>query len=155
MKSVPFDSVLVITYRKVHGQLEVCQACQGKAQKDLLFRSFLCTMICTGRSEAQMDNLQEKRNTLSIVEAREQLTRLPERFEEELHTNKHLSAIKVTRHNKPVLAILPWELYESIVETLEILGDEELMADLRQSIQEASEDKGEPWEAVKKDLGWA
>lgn len=102
-----------------------------------------------------MDNLQEKRNTLSIVEAREQLTRLPEHFEEELHTNKHLSAIKVTRHNKPVLAILPWELYESIVETLEILGDEELMADLRQSIQEASEDKGEPWEAVKKDLGWA
>jgi antitoxin YefM len=53
-----------------------------------------------------------------------------------------------------VLAILPWELYESIVETLEILGDEEQMAELRQSIQEAAEGKGESWEAVKKELGW-
>src|SRR6266852_5873500 len=62
-------------------------------------------------------------DTLSIVEAREQLTRLPEQFDEELKTRRNVSAIKVTRHNKPVLAILPWELYESIVETLEILGD--------------------------------
>jgi len=99
--------------------------------------------------------LQEKGNTLSIVEAREQLTRLPEQFDEELKTNQHLSAIKVTRHNKPVLAILPWELYESIVETLEVLGDAELMNELRQSIQEVKEGKGESWEAVKRDLGWA
>lgn len=91
-------------------------------------------------------------DTLSIVEAREQLTRLPEQFDEELKTRRNVSAIKVTRHNKPVLAILPWELYESIVETLEILGDEELMADLRQSIQDAAEGKGEPWEAVKREL---
>ncbi len=74
---------------------------------------------------------------------------------EELKTRRNVSAIKVTRHNKPVLAILPWELYESIVETLEILGDEELMADLRQSIQDAAEGKGEPWEAVKRELGWS
>jgi antitoxin YefM len=92
--------------------------------------------------------------TLSIVEAREQLTRLPEQFDQELKTHRNLSAIKVTRHNKPVLAILPWDLYESIVETLEILGDEEQMAELRQSIQEAAEGKGESWEAVKRELGW-
>lgn len=94
-------------------------------------------------------------DTLSIVEAREQLTRLPEQFERELETHRNISAIKVTRHNKPVLAILPWEFYESIVETLEILGDEEQMADLRQSIQDAAEGKGESWEAVKKELGWS
>ena len=45
--------------------------------------------------------------------------------------------------------------HESIVETLEILGDEELMADLRQSIQDAAEGKGEPWKAVKRELGWS
>ncbi len=33
--------------------------------------------------------------------------------------------------------------------------DEELMADLRQSIQDAAEGKGEPWEAVKRELGWS
>jgi antitoxin YefM len=94
-------------------------------------------------------------DTLSIVEAREQLIRLPEQFDEELKARRNVSAIKVTWHNKPVLAILPWESYESIVETLEILGDEELMADLRQSIQDAAEGKGEPWEAVKRELGWS
>ena len=93
-------------------------------------------------------------HALSIVEAREQLTRLPEMFAHELESHLSVHAIAVTRHNKPVLAILPWELYESIMETLEILGDQELMAELRQSIQDATEGKGEAWEDVKKELGY-
>jgi antitoxin YefM len=93
-------------------------------------------------------------HTLSIVEAREQLTRLPEMFARELETDHNIHAIAVTRHNKPVLAILPWDLYESIVETLEILGDQELMAELRESLQDAIEGKGESWEDVKKELGY-
>ena len=91
--------------------------------------------------------------TFSIVEAREQLTRLPEMFEQEMEEQHDISAVAVTRHNKPVLAILPWELYESIIETLEILGDEELMADIRQGIKDALEGKGEPLELVEKELG--
>jgi PHD/YefM family antitoxin component YafN of YafNO toxin-antitoxin module len=91
---------------------------------------------------------------LSIVEAREQLTRLPEMFAHELETDHSIRAIAVTRHNKPVLAILPWDLYESLVETLEILGEQELMAELRQSLQDAIEGKGESWENVKKELGY-
>ncbi|MBA2288301.1 MAG: type II toxin-antitoxin system Phd/YefM family antitoxin [Ktedonobacteraceae bacterium] len=98
--------------------------------------------------------MQHEDNSLSIVEAREQLTRLPEQFERQLKDEASLKAIRVTRHNKPVLAILPWELYEAIIETLEILGDEELTADLRQSIQEVVAGKGEPWEDVKRELGW-
>ncbi len=93
------------------------------------------------------------KHALSIVEAREQLTRLPEMFDQELEEQHQVSAVAVTRHNKPVLAILPWELYESIVETLEILGDEELMADLRLGLKEALEGKGETLEDVKKELG--
>ncbi len=42
--------------------------------------------------------------------------------------------------------------YESLVETLEILGDEELMVALRQSIQEAESGKGIPWEQAKQQL---
>lgn len=91
--------------------------------------------------------------TLSMVEARDQLTRLPEQFEEDM-ANRTKPVVTVTRRNKPVLAIMPWELYESIMETLEILGDEEQVAALRQGIQEARENKGKSWKAVKKDLGW-
>lgn len=85
-------------------------------------------------------------NTYSISEIREQITRLPEQFE------KEPEAVTVTRHGKPVMAILPWELYESIMETLEIMGDAELMAAFRQGVQELAEGMGRPWEDVKKEL---
>ena len=86
--------------------------------------------------------------TLSMVQAREQLTRLPEQFavEGDLH------AVMVTRHGKPVLAVLPWELYESIAETLEILGDQEQMAALRRSIAELTCGETVDWEDVKAEL---
>jgi antitoxin YefM len=88
-------------------------------------------------------------NTLSkipIIKARDRLTGLPEELAEEP------GAIAVTRRGEPVLAILPWDLYESIVETLEILGDEDLMATLRQSIKEVSEGKTVPWDRAKQEL---
>ena len=86
-------------------------------------------------------------NTYSISEIREEITRLPDQFD------KKPEAVAVTRHGKPVMAILPWELYESIIETLEVMSDAELMAAFRQGVQELKEGKGRPWEEVKKDLG--
>jgi prevent-host-death family protein len=83
---------------------------------------------------------------LPIIKARDRLTSLPEELAEEP------GAIAVTRRGEPVLAILPWELYESIVETLEILSDEELMAALRQSIKEVSEGKAVSWDRAKQEL---
>ena len=99
-------------------------------------------------------SMSREHHTLSMVEARDQLTRLPAQFEDDLKGNDYQPMVKVTKHNKPVLAILPWELYESIVETLEILGDEEQVVALRQGIQEATENKGKPWKTAKKELGW-
>ena len=84
--------------------------------------------------------------TMPIIKARDRLTSLPEELAEEP------GAIAVTRRGEPVLAILPWELYESIMETLEILSDEKLMAALRQSIKEASEGKAVPWDRARKEL---
>ncbi len=84
---------------------------------------------------------------IPITEARHELTSLPERFA------KEPGAVAVTRRGKPVLAIMPWELYESLVETLEIMGDRDLMASLRKSIKEADAGKMIPWDQVKKDLG--
>jgi antitoxin YefM len=83
---------------------------------------------------------------MPIIKARDRLTSLPEELAEDP------GAIAVTRRGEPVLAILPWDLYESIMETLEILGDEELMAALRQSIKEASEGKAVPWDRAKREL---
>lgn len=81
--------------------------------------------------------------SIAITEARSLLTALPDELA------SHPEAVTVTRRGKPVLAILPWELYESIVETLEIMGDEDLMASLRQGIREMQEGKLIPWEDVK------
>lgn len=86
--------------------------------------------------------------TLSMAEAREQFTWLPEQFEKEPELT-----VQVTRHGRPVMAVLSWELYESITETLEILGDLELMAALRQSAQEIARGETIPWETVKAELG--
>jgi len=87
-------------------------------------------------------------NIYSISEIREQITRLPEQFEHEPE------AVTVTRHGKPVMAILPWELYESIMETLEIMGDAELMAAVRQGVKDMEEGRIKPLDDVLKELGW-
>ena len=83
---------------------------------------------------------------LSITEARDKLTLLPEELMREP------GALAVTRRGEPVLAIMPWELYESIVETVEIMGDEELMADLHQAVKEIEAGKTISWERAKKEL---
>ena len=102
-----------------------------------------------------------KEHSISISEAQNKITQLPEQFGEEPE------AVTVTRHGKPVMAILPINTYrslleqldialeklEAIEETLEILHDEELMASFREGVQELAEGKGRPWEDVKKELG--
>ncbi len=87
------------------------------------------------------------KNTFSISEIREEITHLPEHFD------KEPEAVVVTRHGKPVMAILPWELYESLIETLEVVSDAELMEAFRQGAKELKEGKGRAWEDVKKELG--
>ena len=69
------------------------------------------------------------------------------------HFDREPDAVTVTRHGKPVMAILPWELYETLIETLEVMSDAELMAAFRQGVQELTEGKGQSWDNVKRD--WA
>jgi antitoxin YefM len=85
---------------------------------------------------------------MPIVEARNKLTSLPEQFEQQPEND----VVVVTRRGQPVLAIMPWELYDSIVETLEIMGDAELMAQLRESIKQVAAGETISWETVKKEL---
>lgn len=87
--------------------------------------------------------------TLSIMEARKQLTSLPETL---MHDGQ-VDVLEITRRGKPVLAVMPWELYEAVSETLEVMGDRELMAQLRQSIQEMDSGKLVSWQDAKQELG--
>ncbi len=87
--------------------------------------------------------------TLSIMEARAKLTALPEEFER----NPETATITVTRRGKPVLAVMPWDLYDSLIETIEILGDEELMKALRKSLQDVKKGRTYTIAEVRKSLG--
>ncbi len=47
---------------------------------------------------------------------------------------------------------MTWQHYEAILETIEILGDANLMANLRQGINEATSLQGVDWESAKREL---
>lgn len=56
----------------------------------------------------------------------------------------------MTNHGKEVFAILRWETYESIAETLEILSDPEGYDNLKAGIAQAQQGKLIDFEAFKK-----
>ena len=85
--------------------------------------------------------------TLSISEVRNSLTRFPIRFQ------RNPAAIEVTQRGRPVMALLPWDLYESLIETLEVMGDEKLMKALRASVREIKAGKTYSSEEVERRLG--
>ena len=86
--------------------------------------------------------------TLPMMEARKQLTSL----RETLRHDDEIDVMEITRRGKPVLAVMPWELYDAITETLEVMGNKELRALLRQSIKEMEQGKAIPWDEAKLEL---
>ena len=84
---------------------------------------------------------------IPIVKARAMLTQLPELLAAE---NR---AVALTRRGKPVLALMPWELFESIIETMEIMGDADMMETLRQGIKDVQEGNLVSLAEVKAELG--
>ena len=85
---------------------------------------------------------------LTISEARKALLDLPEKL-----ARTPERAVTITRRGQPVLAILPWEFYESIVETLEILGDPEMVTALRESLEDLKRGRLISHAEAKKRLG--
>ena len=85
---------------------------------------------------------------LTITEARRALLDLPARLAKA--PDKVLS---ITRHGRPVLALLSWDLYESIIETLEVLSDPETTGALRASVEDISKGRVVSHEAARKRLG--
>src|ERR1700722_2118029 len=90
------------------------------------------------------------RSPLAMAEARKQLPKLADTLEK----HPEFGAVKITKRGKPVLAVLSWDLYESVIETMEIMSDPELMADFRQGVKEMKEGKGIPLEQFKRENGF-
>ncbi|MDD9988218.1 MAG: type II toxin-antitoxin system Phd/YefM family antitoxin [Spirochaetaceae bacterium] len=68
---------------------------------------------------------------LPITEARARLTQIANDLVDSQDT------VTVTNRGKPMVTLIGYEMYESIIESLEIMSDPELMAQLRQSLREA------------------
>jgi len=66
---------------------------------------------------------------ISITEARDKFMRLPDQ------AAKH-QILAVTRRNKEVMALMSWELYEGLLETIEVLSDPKLMNHLKKGIDD-------------------
>lgn len=87
---------------------------------------------------------------LSITQARSRLPGLANA----LSRTSSAGAVAVTERGKPVLALLPWDLSEPLVETLEILGDQTLMGALRKRIKEARAGRTIPSASPNASFAW-
>ena len=82
---------------------------------------------------------------VTMAQTRQRLARLPEKLTQGARSDVAI----IIDNGEPVLAILPWNFYDGLLETLEILGDFQQMAALHESMQDVSEGRTEAWEMVK------
>jgi PHD/YefM family antitoxin component YafN of YafNO toxin-antitoxin module len=96
-----------------------------------------------------------KEHTIPFSEIQQEIPNLPDRFTEPLE------AAIITRDKRKVMAILPYPTYkallgyiESLEETLEIMGDPEMMAAIRQAEEDIKNGKIISLDDCLKELGW-
>ena len=82
---------------------------------------------------------------MSISETRRRITSL----EDELSFD---DTISVTNHGKEVFALIRWDTYESIAETLDIISDEQLMSDLKIGIQQIKDNNLVDFDTFRKEI---
>ena len=82
---------------------------------------------------------------MQITEARRKLNELYKELDPQ-------DTISITSRGKQVYALMSWEMYEAIDETLSILGDPELMESFKKGIKDIRAGRVTDWEEVKKEL---
>jgi antitoxin YefM len=85
-------------------------------------------------------------NYLTITEAQQQLPELSDQLTVE-------PAI-ITKDGKPVMIAMSLQQFESLLETVEILSDQELVAQLREGIRQADAGETISLEQLKIELGF-
>jgi PHD/YefM family antitoxin component YafN of YafNO toxin-antitoxin module len=86
--------------------------------------------------------------TLSMTEARNKIMQLAEAMERDPSL-----VVQVEKRGRRVMTLLPSNLYDGLVETLEVLNDQDTAARLRQALREVESGKAVPWSKVKGRLG--
>lgn len=86
--------------------------------------------------------------TLSIREAQEKLETLPRHAE----TEPDFDPVAIAVAGRPLAVLLSWDYYESLLETLDILRDEEMMVAIRQGELDIAEGRTYSMDEVKRDL---
>jgi prevent-host-death family protein len=86
--------------------------------------------------------------TLTLTEARNRLLNLADELEKDPS-----SVVEVSRRGKRVMALISAELYDSLVETLEVLSDRRTTSRLRKALRELDQGKGIPWGRARRELG--
>lgn len=81
--------------------------------------------------------------SIPISDAHDHLKELPRKLANDPHT------VAITSRGKPVLAVMRWEDYQSVLETLQIIESKDLMHSLQQSIRDIAEERTVPWETVR------
>lgn len=86
--------------------------------------------------------------TMTLTEARNQLLKVAEEME-----RRPDQVIEIVKRGKKVMTLLSAEVYEAIVETLEVVGDEAAFAKLRRALREIEAGKGMSWRDAREELG--
>ena len=66
---------------------------------------------------------------------------------------KGWTSLAVTRRGEPVLAVIPWHLLESMIETDEIMSDPKMMEALQRSREDAAAGRTYTTEEMRRELG--
>ena len=83
---------------------------------------------------------------MTITQARNSLMKLPDK-------TAGNEIIAVTKRNKEVMALMSWELYEGLLETIEILADSEFMGQIKKGLEEIESGKTYSVEEARNRLG--
>ncbi|MGH9318977.1 MAG: type II toxin-antitoxin system Phd/YefM family antitoxin [Vicinamibacteria bacterium] len=85
--------------------------------------------------------------TMTLTQARDQLLKVAEEME-----RKPDHVVEVVKRGKKVMTLLSAEVYDALVETLEIVADETAYAKLRRALREIESGKGISWGAAREKL---
>ena len=85
--------------------------------------------------------------SMNITEVRNKLTSLSDDLARDKDT------LAITKRGRPVMALMPWELYEALVETMDILADPEQMKTFRSGVRDMLKERTVSLEQAKEELG--
>ena len=82
--------------------------------------------------------------SITLTQARNELLSLAQALQ------RHpTDVVEVTKRGKRVMTLLSSQLYEALIETLEIVGDEKATAELRRALNDAAAGRTIPWKKAR------